>query len=108
MNRAEFLVKISLDALGDFLGEQFGETVQQDYKDVLENWNVAWDVIRKVLIETPFTDRNTTVLNVIEHYFPCYHKSFRSHIEASLSLHHNFWDRFFLNMKEAKNQITAT
>lgn len=105
MDRAEFLVKISLDALGDFLGEQFGEEIQKGYKEVLENWNVVWDVVRNVLIETHFTDKNTTLLNVMERYFPHHHESFRSHVESSLSLHSDFWDRFFLNMKEAKYQI---
>lgn len=110
MNRAEFLVKISLMALGDFLREQFdAHEFQEKYeKFLLEDWDAVWRISQKILLEIPFSDQNTTLLYVAEHYLPFYNESFRPDIELLLSLHANFWDPFYRNMVEAKNQIAAT
>lgn len=112
MNRAEFIVKRSLNALGEFLREQFGgecDIFQEAYEKFLENWDEVWRVSQKLLLEIPFTsDRNTTLLYVVEHYVPFYNESFRPHIEYLLSLRGDFWEQFYQNMVEAKNQITAT
>lgn len=106
MNDAEFLVKTSMNALGDFLGEQFGDAIQKEFNKVLENWDVVWDIIKKGLMEIPFTDRNNTLLYILKRYLPCYHKNVSPYIESLLSLHDDFWNCFFYNILEAKKQIS--
>lgn len=106
MNDAEFIVKTSMNALGDFLGEQFGDTIQKEFNKMFENWEVAWNIIKKMLIEIPITDRNNTLLYIVEHYLPSYRENVTTYIETLFSLHDDFWNCFFYNLLEAKKQIS--
>lgn len=108
MNRAENLIKKNLNALVDFLGEHFGTyEFREVYENVLKDWDEVWRVIQRHLLEIPFTDRHTTLLYVVQYFLPDCHESFRLYIETLLSLHGEFWDQFYQNMVEAKNQIAA-
>lgn len=110
MSRAEILVKYSLLALGKFLGEEFAvHEFQETYEKALfENWDEIWRISQKYLLEIPFTDKKTTLFYIVEHYLPFYNESLRPHIELLLSRHADFWDLFYRNMVEAKDQITET
>lgn len=98
---SETLMKHNMHALGEIIKELGNEKDYENYISQLQNWEALWEILKKKLKEISFTDRDTTILYMAEHYLPNF-QSIRPFLELSLSIHDDFWNEFYLNMLRAK------